>query len=818
VQLDQFPSAVIESIQVSKTFMPDQQGDSGAGTINIVTRSVPEERILDFKIGTTYKPGITGNSDFRWNPRGMDYWGQSDRSLEIRSMYLNNTPGDPVAAQLGPTLDPRLGTTTEAPPPDSSWGVTVGDVFKLSDDWCIGGLGAFSYSCKYEGYDNGINNNWALNTSQANNGPVTLNDPPSVSMGVEKILWGGLATMGVRKGDEQDVGLTFLGNHAADSYAQENVFTPNGIGTGYGTDYQETLDYLERDFYSVQEHGRNTLDFFENWNAIPDVLSLQAPVFDWTFAQSDSHFYEPDRSTITANYYSDPGGPKLVRVHEFRNGRWGWYDEWVNYPPISTWIMPTSPVMERDWYTIDEQSRQMFFNLKQPFENWTGDKGYLKTGYFHDTVKRQYNVDSLTYANPSGETSGFDNPVWDLPDAGGGNLEQFLPYSRSPIDYKGSQEIDGRYAMGDLPALSWLHLLGGARVERTFMETKLSSDTASTNPDDHAVPTFYLDSSGGMPAFRQQSDPTLMKHDWDAGATLDQVKILPAYGLVVKPEDDIALRLNWSKTIARPTFKELVPVLSPIQGTSDNFIGNSDLKISTMDNYDARLEVFPGAGNVLATSIFLKRIQDPIDRILVQDSNGQAAIMPYNYPSATIKGAEAEVRQAMGPLWRLLDGVTLGANGTLLRSKLQYSQTFEDMFSQSSGDRSRPMIGQPDYLANLNGTYDFEACGVELNVYYTFQGTTMVTGEAMEQTYPVWQGGTAGSGDDYWIPNVYQKPMGTLNASVSKKFWTNWKLTIGAKNILQPDVTQYYDFAGSKEFRTRYKTPIEYTFGLEGKW
>ena len=49
-----------------------QQGDSGAGTINIVTRSVPESAILSFKIGASYKSGITGNSDFRWN-------GSSDR-------------------------------------------------------------------------------------------------------------------------------------------------------------------------------------------------------------------------------------------------------------------------------------------------------------------------------------------------------------------------------------------------------------------------------------------------------------------------------------------------------------------------------------------------------------------------------------------------------------------------------------------------------------------------------------------------------------------------------------------------------------------
>ena len=99
--------------------------------------------------------------------------------------------------------------------------------------------------------------------------------------------------------------------------------------------------------------------------------------------------------------------------------------------------------------------------------------------------------------------------------------------------------------------------------------------------------------------------------------------------------------------------------------------------------------------------------------------------------SASLKGVELEARQALGAWWPVLDGLTLGANGTLLQSKLMYDKAMQGEFASFDGNQSRPMIGQPDYLANLNGTYDFEACGVELNVYYTFQGTTMVTGEAM---------------------------------------------------------------------------------------
>src|SRR4029077_7702001 len=49
VELDQFPAAVIQSIQVSKTFTPDQQGDASGGAVDVRLRGIPEETTLQFK-------------------------------------------------------------------------------------------------------------------------------------------------------------------------------------------------------------------------------------------------------------------------------------------------------------------------------------------------------------------------------------------------------------------------------------------------------------------------------------------------------------------------------------------------------------------------------------------------------------------------------------------------------------------------------------------------------------------------------------------------------------------------------------------------
>lgn len=49
VELDQFPSAVVESLQVSKTFTNDQQGDASGGAVDVRLRGVPSEATIQVR-------------------------------------------------------------------------------------------------------------------------------------------------------------------------------------------------------------------------------------------------------------------------------------------------------------------------------------------------------------------------------------------------------------------------------------------------------------------------------------------------------------------------------------------------------------------------------------------------------------------------------------------------------------------------------------------------------------------------------------------------------------------------------------------------
>ncbi|MBI5309196.1 MAG: carboxypeptidase regulatory-like domain-containing protein, partial [Planctomycetes bacterium] len=64
VQLDQFPTEVIDSVQVSKTFTPDQQGDASGGAVNVKLKGIPDKNVFQFKSGTEYNTQVAGNGNF----------------------------------------------------------------------------------------------------------------------------------------------------------------------------------------------------------------------------------------------------------------------------------------------------------------------------------------------------------------------------------------------------------------------------------------------------------------------------------------------------------------------------------------------------------------------------------------------------------------------------------------------------------------------------------------------------------------------------------------------------------------------------------
>lgn len=177
--------------------------------------------------------------------------------------------------------------------------------------------------------------------------------------------------------------------------------------------------------------------------------------------------------------------------------------------------------------------------------------------------------------------------------------------------------------------------------------------------------------------------------------------VLPGLNLNYKINDESNIRFAASKTVTRPGIREATKSVYKIPGIGSIF-GNSDLINSTNYNVDLKFETFPNRGEMFAVNAFYKYIEDPIERTAEPAAGGRAFTFK-NAESATVYGVELEVIKNLGNLfeaevWRPF---TFGMNATLMYSQIQIPK--DNGFLTS---KKRELQGASPYLINADLTYD----------------------------------------------------------------------------------------------------------------
>jgi TonB-dependent receptor len=369
----------------------------------------------------------------------------------------------------------------------------------------------------------------------------------------------------------------------------------------------------------------------------------------------------------------------------------------------------------------------------------------------------------------------FDDEVHDVSDG-----PPFLD-----IDYDGDLDVSAWYSMLELPLSETVSIVGGVRFESTDISTRVvgEEDARWLNPDGTGV--------------EEDLEPG------EADVAFAQDDVLPAIGIAYEPVPSVTLRGSYSQTVARQTFKELTPVAQRDFVGGPVFVGNPDLQMSNLQNYDLRMDYAPAQGSLLSLSWFYKDMEDPIE--YVQRVFTFSFTQPTNYPSGELSGYEVEVRQDMGRFFEPLGGLSMGANATFIDSEVQIPEDEVDLFAQHDVDlTSREATNAPEYLYNLYLTYDLDGGDTQLGLFYTVQGDTLIAGAGA-------QGGTTG-----FVPSIYQTEFGTLNFSFVRRLGRHLRLQLQAKNLTDPDIETVYrsDVIGGDVTKSSYSLGREFTFGL----
>ncbi len=770
VNIDLFPGSIVQSLVTTKTFVPDIPGESTGGSVNIVTKGVPDQSFVKAKVSLGINTLATGNARFlTYDGGGTGLFGSLDER-RIPGIVRNNplpqlltSPvGDPERAlrdRINNTLSRELGTKERTAPPNISAELTVGGRGTFFG-WPAGALASFDYRKEYRFDPRGIERRYQIGID----GSVGVLSHIDVIRGVQ-LLNSSLLLVGGVQPPGSDIKLTAFSNVAAEDRATQR-FSSNPEDPQAVT-LRESSAYTERQLKTLQLSGRHDLGEKHPWK------------LDWQATYNLSSQNEPDQRFVDT-LVNPAGFPGSFDIPPFR----------------------------RYFREINDSLYNIGLNIELPlFANAAEDtRTRLKFGGNLSFSDRAYRADSFAYTTGQaiskplgpGETPGdqllFGNPlVVGVGSSRPGDQTVFL-YRFTPVEfYNAEQILPAGYFQVDADLTSKLNVIVGARAEQTVL--RVNAGSIADVEDSNLRLVFLTQEQRNDPDLRRlldgvnreaaRNDPGIQAR---SRARIEETSVLPAIAFRYKASEEVTLRAAVSRTVARPSFKEIAPVLIRDAEIGEDFAGNVDLKISKITNYDVRAEWAPKSGGLFAVSGFAKSIQDPIERSL-----GAGVQQFINAGNATVFGFELEAEKGLGFLTPELKDFSLGANYTFIRSNL--ARTNDSIF----GSRRR-LQGQPDYLFNFNLTYDNREAGFYAGLFFN------VTGPYLD-----FVGGTA------LDPDILVKPIATLNFALQYNFTRNLKLTFRANNMTSTKFERVI-VAGSNSIYTSFNTGVTYSIGLEGNW
>ncbi|HXC06825.1 MAG TPA: carboxypeptidase-like regulatory domain-containing protein [Bacteroidia bacterium] len=333
---------------------------------------------------------------------------------------------------------------------------------------------------------------------------------------------------------------------------------------------------------------------------------------------------------------------------------------------------------------------------------------------------------------------------------------RYYDYNDLPNNHAvGYSTLYSGYVMADYALTPRLRVTPGLKIERSLL---------------HADVALYdsLHLAYGDP--RRHTDQTVINNP----AELDETNLLPSINMIYKlksgEEAPVNLRVSYSRSVTRPSLRELSDISMYDYELNDQVTGSPDLKSTQINNYDARLESYFKSGDNASVSLFYK---DFIHHIEL------ANFSPYGYywlntPNrAWLVGMELEGKKS---LTRQLE---LRANLTLVNSLSSFGKRYAltDGTFQSSGETvTHTMFGQAPYVVNGMLSYSFDSLGLIITVGYNRQGARLVIDGANG------------------IPDVYELPRNLIDFKIQKKLGRHFSVSLKANDILNTSVERAYKY------------------------
>jgi outer membrane receptor protein involved in Fe transport len=443
--------------------------------------------------------------------------------------------------------------------------------------------------------------------------------------------------------------------------------------------------------------------------------------FDWAVTSSGVSRDEPDRTEFVYVVEPGPDGTDVLRWHNSSNAG-----------------------AVRTFSALTENNNEARLNYQLNFGT-AGRQHFIKVGGLYRQTERD--ADTRAFAITA---SGLDEATRELPPEQlfDGRLTgptdsvlHIIPLAQGG-SYAARDKLAAGYLMTEISLTDRIRLITGARYE----SDRLTVDATST-----------------------LGSPVRTANDWN--------DLLPSAALNLSLTDYQNLRLSVSRTLARPEYRELVPIKSRDVLNGDDLEGNPELERTRIDNVDLRWEWYPATGEVLSIGVFAKRFDKPIERVYRAAGASSRFVGFVNAESAENFGVELEARKSLAFAGSWFEPFSIFSNLTLMQSEIDLGAN-----QAAATNPKRRMVGQAPYVLNVGLAYASTSGSTSATLLFNRVGDRIEAAgdlplpDVVQQTrnvldfsvrFPV-LGAVSGRFD---AKNLLDEPFESVQGTVTREYW-----------------------------------------------
>jgi TonB-dependent receptor len=714
---DIFPANLLDNIVILKTATPDLPGEFAGGVIQINTKSIPEKNAYSISVSGGYNTQ-TSFKDFKTYKGGkFDWLGIDDgtraepKGIPETKLYSNDKL-EQIEYAKRVNYDWSLQTKKALPNYNIQGSVAnVGKLFKRD----AGSIFALTYN---------NNSNTLFTNRREFDGEGTNYDVIKIRDYIDTtfsnvVLASALWNLSYKFSPNHQLGLKNL--YSVNS--EDRVITRKG----------------SQDITS-QTWERSTV----RWFVQNQILSSQL---------NGDHYFAPAKIKFKwVAGYSDikRETPNLRRMTYTKSSEFE--DDSVKYSAVignNTTSAPNAGTML--FNTTKEKMQSVRYDISRAFKIGTKTKHEIQIGGNHIFRDRIFYARLLGYTMYRKNSSLIENS--DLK-----NLDEsviFAPENIGIIDGPGPR--DGGFKLTE------------ATTEKDSYAASSMLHAGYLMLDSRLFDKLRFIYGARVESYNQKLSAVIYGEEKISDTTV--VDILPSINAVYSPTEKTNIRLAFYQTVSRPEFRELAAFNFLDFNTTFNVSGNDSLKRAKIDNYDVRLEFFPGAGQIVSVSGFYKRISNAVEQVV----DASAQIKSLNFANVDLVeniGVELEYRFKLSTLFntdssKFLSNTTFFSNFAYIQSKVDVSKIpFAD---------PRPLQGQSPYIVNAGIQYVDNEKGWGASVSYNVIGRRIVlvgsTGE----------------------PNFWEAPRHVLDLQLVKSFKEKFEIKFNIRDMLAQNQIWYQD-------------------------